>query len=73
MGRGGIDWIVQTLQANFPLEQFIHDLDQVLERAPQPIQFPDHEHITRAHVVQHLGQRGPVRLGAAAHRFGVNL
>jgi hypothetical protein len=43
--------------SNFSLQQFIQDPNKTLERTPQAVELPDHKHITRAHVVPHLGLR----------------
>ena len=53
---GGVDGVIQALQADLTLCQLADQLDQVLERAPEAIQFPDHHGITRTHVGQQFVQ-----------------
>ena len=50
-GGAGVDGVSQALELNALLVQFADQIDQLLDAAPQAIQFPNHEGITLA---QHL-------------------
>ena len=58
LGGGGVDGIVEALEADLGFVELVDDSDKVLEGAPQAIQLPDHQNILGPqrghHLVQHL-------------------
>ena len=42
-----------------------HGFDELLHRARQAVEFPDHKRIAFAHVIERLGEFGAVLFGAA--------
>jgi hypothetical protein len=61
---GRINVFLQTLEPDTVVLQVRDDLEQVPERAPQPVEFPAHEHIACAHGREHLLQDGTLDAGA---------
>ena len=59
-GRGGVDCLGEGAEADAPLLQRRNSFDQVRQRAAEPIQFPDDQHITVARVVERLPQAGSI-------------
>jgi hypothetical protein len=50
----------QRTEAGTGLADLIHDVEQVLQRAGQPVELPDHHHVTRTEVVQQTLELGSV-------------
>ena len=71
-GRGGVDLLGQALEADPPLGQGGHHLDQVLERAAQAIEPPDDEGVPFPEIGEDVLQDGPLGLRATG-RFLVDL
>jgi hypothetical protein len=42
----GVNRVAEALQCHSALEKIVDDIDQVPERAAEPIEFPDHQYIT---------------------------
>ncbi|EXF90971.1 hypothetical protein HK44_029075 (plasmid) [Pseudomonas fluorescens HK44] len=47
---GAVNGVVQALQADFACSQLADQLNQVLERATEAIQLPDHHGIARSNM-----------------------
>ena len=67
-GRG-IDALRHARKAHAHCLQLLDNLDQVLERAPQPVEPPDRERVARAQHFQQSEQLGPVGLAAGLLLF----
>ena len=61
---GGVDRLGQRAQADALLAHGLDGLDQLLERARQAIQLPDHQRVALAHVAECRLELGPLTLRA---------
>ena len=59
-GAGRVDAAGEHLQANSLGLQPTNQLDEVTERTADPIEFPDDQGVARPHVVERLGEAGPL-------------
>jgi len=57
---------------NIASREFPNQVDKALDAAPEPIEFPDDEHVAAAQGVQSLSEAGPLRMRRAQVVF-VNL
>src|SRR5829696_7121148 len=62
-----IDRIVEALQSDVLSSQRANELNQMLQRAPKPIKFPEDYDVTRSHVGDHFFQRRTGCFGATGH------
>ena len=51
-----IDVLLQAAEANFAALELGDSVDQMPQRATQPVQFPDHERVTWSQLVENLSQ-----------------
>jgi hypothetical protein len=66
MGRRGIGpSILEALEAGAAIADGSQNVEQIARRPSQPIQPRHQQHVARLKPTDHLGQLGPVRLGAA--------
>src|SRR5439155_14757292 len=56
----GIDVLLQATEANVATLELGYGVDQMPQRASQPIQFPDHECVAWPQLVEDLGKCGPL-------------
>lgn len=63
-GGGGIDLLGETFEANSPPLQLGDGLDQVLERAAQPIESPDDQGVALPYIRERLIESRSALLGA---------
>ncbi len=54
---GGVNRIVETDQPNLTFHQIAHQFDQMFQRSPHPIEYPDHQHVASAQLTQHVIER----------------
>ena len=59
LGRVGVDGVGQGNQADAPALQVGHQVEQVLERAAQPVELVDVDRVARAHLQQQLVEFNP--------------
>ena len=69
---GGVDLLLQRAEANAPVLESPDGVDQMRQRAAQPVQPPDHQGVACSKVGERLGEAGAFRHGAR-HRIGVEL
>jgi hypothetical protein len=62
---GGVDRLLQALEPDAALSQPGDGVDQVPQRAAEPVELPDDQGVTGAQLVQELLEGGPVGAGAA--------
>ena len=65
-GDGRVDAAGEHLEADAPLLQAVHQLDDVPERAADPVELPDHEGVALPRHVQGTGEAGAAGDGAGA-------
>jgi hypothetical protein len=59
---GGVDALGERAEADATLVEVRERRDEVLQRAPQPVEPPDDERVTGAEMVERLGEARPVTL-----------
>lgn len=62
---GGINRIIDALETNTTFVQSAHQVDQMFQRAPEPIKLPNYDDIAGACLVQQSSQFRAVRLRSA--------
>jgi hypothetical protein len=70
--RGGVDLLGQGSEPDPAVRQVGEGLDQVLERAAQPVEAPHHQRVAGAQVGKHVPEDDAIGLGAAG-RLGEDL
>jgi hypothetical protein len=63
--RGRIDVLLQATETNLATLELGGGIDQMTERASQPIEFPDHECVARPQLIENLTERWTVIQRAA--------
>lgn len=61
----GVDRLLDALELRTALLQSLGALEQILQRAAQPIQSPHHQGVASAQIFERAAQTGPIGLGAA--------
>jgi hypothetical protein len=62
-GGGGVDRFLEAAEPDAAVGQAGDGVDQVPQRAAEAVQFPDHEGVAGAQLVQELGEGGAVGCG----------
>ena len=65
LGCGGVDRVIEALQADLTGHQVRDDREQMCEGAAEPIEFPDDQDIARAQDLKQLGEDRSFGAGAA--------
>jgi len=68
-GRRGVHALRERPKGDLALAQGGDDGQQVRQRATEPVELPDDQHVAGLHEVQRLGQAGPVVRGAGGSVF----
>jgi len=66
-GGRGVDVLLEALKADARVFEVSHELDEVLERAPQAIQPPGDQHVPLSQELPHPVEPGALRLLPAGH------
>jgi hypothetical protein len=64
--------LLERAETDAPLLQLPNSLDEMRQRAPEPVQPPHHQGVACSKVGERLGEAGAFRHGAR-HRIGVEL
>jgi hypothetical protein len=64
-GGGGVDRLLQAAEPDPAVGEAGHGVDQVAQRAAEPVELPHHQGVAGAELVQDLLEGGPVAARAA--------
>ena len=66
-GRSRIHLLLQSTKTNTTTVETTHNLDQMRQRAAQPVQSPDNEGVAGTQVIQSLSKPWPGRFSTAGY------